>query len=94
MRWCLSWCQHEIRSASADGQQYIQHNQPQLLAFQMSHQQFLTFQDSKYVDLSHLCGSLYSDMHCVPYWMHMCVHIALHEDVRGGFIFRLLPVEL
>lgn len=49
---------------------------------------------SKYVDLSHLCGSLYSDMHCVPYWMHMCVHIALHEYVRGGFIFRLLPVEL
>lgn len=44
MRWCLSWCQREITRASANWQQYIQHNQPQLLAFQMSHQRFLTFQ--------------------------------------------------
>ena len=43
MRWCLSWCQHEITWASADWQHYRQRNQPQLWALQMSHQQFLTF---------------------------------------------------
>lgn len=86
MRWCLSWCQCEITRASANWQQYIQYKEPQLLAFQMSHQRFLTFQGAKYVDLCHLWGSLYSDMHCVQYWMHMCVHIAPNEYVRVGFM--------
>lgn len=49
---------------------------------------------SKYVDVCHLWGWLYSDMHCVAYWMHMCVHIAPNEYVRAGFMSPLLPVEL